>query len=304
MNRREDPLAVFEVVEARKRARLRDVLEEELGGVVRGDAGGYNDPCPAVGVDSIVGELGKYRVGVDVAAAGEREAPAVAQELAHGAGGTHRGKVVLVERRVGLGQLADEPRARRLCWSRGDARIARGEELLLLQLYALPRRVGEDHIEAAVSEDFRKFERPMKEALALGGNPGKPEQAPIDGPAGQVIGQGRGRDRRLSRPERLEEGGGPQVAGLFLPQPRGVAMQRLEAPPLLADGFGRIVGDGVNRAGAAGEHRHVRLRIPVEKSALTVALVTVVAGELARGDLVVVFERLEGLVRNPVLEHF
>ena len=48
----------------------------------------------------------------------------------------------------------------------GNARVARGEKFLLLQLDAFPRRITEHDIETASRKYFGKFQRPMKERLA------------------------------------------------------------------------------------------------------------------------------------------
>ena len=78
--------------------------------------------------------------------------------------------------------LVPENRVRR--WQRGDELLslggvprlrdrglALGEELLLLKLDSLPRRVAEHNVEAATSKDVRKRQLPVKEAVVLGDAP-------------------------------------------------------------------------------------------------------------------------------------
>ena len=78
----EDFFTILEVVQADERARFHEVAEEEFGGVVGGYAGGDDDSRRPVRRDDGAGGFGEYGIGVDVAASGEREAPAAAREAA------------------------------------------------------------------------------------------------------------------------------------------------------------------------------------------------------------------------------
>ena len=145
--------------------------------------------------------LGEHGVGVHVADAGQREAAPRADPLAGCLGvpfrRLERGEERLFRgRRIGAGQFLDGLLARRLVAGGGDFGRARGEELLLLQLDALPRRVAQHHVEAAAAHDFGEGRAPMKEAAPVrrlaqrGGAAGPRGQALVE--AVEVFGERRG----------------------------------------------------------------------------------------------------------------
>ena len=177
-------LAVLEVVEAGNAASGGDGVEERLGGVVGGDAGGLTcRPSGKVGAgetallapatDQLGNGLGKQGVEIDVADAGEREALAVVGEQAgafRAALGHDEVAVEALVRRAGVGgiECLDQPGAGRRIGGGGDLGTARAEELLFLQLDALPRRIGQHDIEAALREHLGEGQPPVEEVVFLG----------------------------------------------------------------------------------------------------------------------------------------
>ena len=74
-----------------------------------------------------------------------------------------------IELRVRLRQRRDQPLARGRVRRVGDRRVARGEELLLLQLDPLPRRVAEDTSNPGRhGEDLLELQLPVEEAVLAG----------------------------------------------------------------------------------------------------------------------------------------
>jgi hypothetical protein len=71
------------------------------------------------------------------------------EKFADAVGGVDGSDKLGVQRGVILDEFRDEPGARGLVRRRGNARVARGEKLLFLQLDALPRRVAENDIESS-----------------------------------------------------------------------------------------------------------------------------------------------------------
>ena len=103
---------------------------------------------------------------------------------------------------------------------------AGGEEFFFLELEALPRRIAEDDVEAAVFQhDIGEFERPVEVGVLLGSVHGCAEQvaAGVAGEGAADVRRGRGRVRLGfgARFERGEEGVGPEVAGGFPGPPFG-----------------------------------------------------------------------------------
>ena len=109
------------------------------------------DACrPARRRDELPVQLGEERVGVDVAAAAEREAPAVADEVALAFGSTQ----VVQERRMksagsSSASCSIDPLARGGVRRLGDVRAGSANHSFSWSLIALPRRVAEHHVEAA-----------------------------------------------------------------------------------------------------------------------------------------------------------
>ena len=79
---REEMPACSRSRKADERLLLHHVLEEELGGVVGGDAGGQDAANAAPVVEQVAHALGEDGIDVDVAPPAERVAAAVAQEMA------------------------------------------------------------------------------------------------------------------------------------------------------------------------------------------------------------------------------
>src|SRR6266850_8126049 len=79
---REDKLFILEAEQTDERLPLNHILEEELGGVVGGNAGGQHAANATPVVEQIAHALGKDGVDVDVAPTAERITTAVAHEVA------------------------------------------------------------------------------------------------------------------------------------------------------------------------------------------------------------------------------
>ena len=163
------------------------------------------------------------------------------------------------ERRIALRQVLDQPLARGLVGRLAISRIAAGEELLLLQLDPLPRRVAERHVEAAAGEDLGELERPVEEAVLLR----QLERGLHDALDAGLVAQGPehvigGRDA-LGRAGRGllqlgEERRGPEIAGLAQAPEVGVQLAELVvAPPLLVHRGGAVVLERLELAGGAGD---------------------------------------------------
>ena len=146
------------------------------------------------------------------------------------------------------------------------ARATRGvpncEELLLLQLYMLPRRIREDDVETAVSEHLGEFQGPVKEGLEVRKSASDSGETTIDGVARHVFGKPRRRDGWLVGLQRLKECRGPEVAGLLLPLPGGAGALSLVQVLLTMDRARRVVGDRVQSAGLEVEVLQQRVGIP------------------------------------------
>ena len=144
-------LLVLEVIQPDEPVRFGDRRKEILGCHVRSDARRYEQPHAAVRRDQSRGQLGEHRVGVDVPLAGQRVLvafPAVRQQR------IRRGQRLLISlvqsRIVGL-QLGDELPPLRRVRRGGDLRGRQREELPLLQLHSLPRRIADHAIESGLA---------------------------------------------------------------------------------------------------------------------------------------------------------
>src|SRR5208282_907683 len=103
-----------------------------------------------------------------------------------------RGLELLMERALaGAGlcrlQARDHPAPRCSVRRFSDGRLASGEEFLLLELYALPRRVPEHDIEAAGRHHVGEFERQMENARGTGEVLGATNERAVNGTAGQRL---------------------------------------------------------------------------------------------------------------------
>src|SRR5262245_20123470 len=81
-------------------------------------------------------------------------------------------------------------------------------------------------------------------------------------------------------------------------------MTLLEELFLAPDGLGRVVGNRVEHAALMSEGSQRVTRIPCEEGHLAGAFLTIASRQLARGRLVIAFEGLKRLVRNPILQRF
>ena len=223
MNAGKYAVPVLEVVEADQPLLAGDFVEERLGRIIGGDAAGRDQPRASPRVEQLQEGLGEHGVGVHVADAGEGE-PAGSAEKQAGCLGVPFRRLKRGEERlfrgqgIGAGQLLDEPVARRFVRGGGDRGRARREELLFLQLDALPGRVAQHDVEPAAPHDFGEGQAPMEEAVLVGkvfgrGCGGGPRgQALVE--AVEVFGERRG----LYRGARFrgEERAGEEIGAAFL----------------------------------------------------------------------------------------
>ena len=143
-------LPVFEVKQPTNTPTRRNRLEETRRGLVGVDAGGREQADDAVGLDQAHRALDEERIEVDVAAAQQRVVPAGAHQLAE-AVGAQLGRVELVRKGVArVAQRFDPPAAGGRGRRQRQLGRARGEPLDLLQLDAVPRRVADHRVEAAL----------------------------------------------------------------------------------------------------------------------------------------------------------
>ena len=71
----------------------------------------------------------------------------------------------------------------------GDPGVTYREELLLLELDPLPRRIREDRVETAVGEHLGKFQGPVEEGLEVRESASDSGEATIDGVTRHVVRQ-------------------------------------------------------------------------------------------------------------------
>ena len=209
-------------------------------------------------------------IGVDVTNRGQREAAGARErtgspprrrawrrpELAARAPGCVCGSALISRSRAALFGASAISRSRA------------GEELLLLQLDPLPRRVAERHVEAAAGEDLGELERPVEEAVLLR----QLERGLHHALAAGLVAQGPehvvgGRDALGRAGRRLlqlgEERRGPEVARLAQAPEVGVQLAELVvAPPLLVHGGGAVVLEAPRARARRGRCRPRRRRGP------------------------------------------
>ena len=164
----EDTAPVLEVEQAGERSGLHHVLEEELGRVVGGDAGGQHASGAAPFVHDVPHRFGEDGVQVDVAPAAQGITAGVAHQMAPTLGFAQVVEEAPVEGEVIRLQRLDHPLARGGGGGVRDLRLALREPFLFLELDLLPRRVAEHAVEAAVLEHFREREIPMEEPIPAG----------------------------------------------------------------------------------------------------------------------------------------
>ena len=147
---------------------------------------GSDDAACDPGADDHAGGFGEDGVGVDVAAAGERVAAGLAEQVAPACRLAQFGLELVVQRPVGGAVAVSEGGDQLLACGRvrgvRRSRAAGGEELLLLELDPLPGRVADDAGEAAGpaggwvdvggavadAEDVGELDVPVEEAVLAG----------------------------------------------------------------------------------------------------------------------------------------
>lgn len=144
----ENRCGILKIKQAHQRRPIDDVLEEELGGVVSGNAA-RNDATHATRRGHAVAHrLGEHGVEIHIATPAQRIATRFAHEGARSFGGAD----IVEELREQFGALIfeflDHPAADGRVGGVGDFWHALREPLLLLQLHALPRRVAQNAVEA------------------------------------------------------------------------------------------------------------------------------------------------------------
>ena len=162
--------AVLEVVDAGDAAGGGDGLEEAGGGLVGVDAGGGEQADEAAGFDETQGAFDEEGVEVDVAAAEQGIVAGGADDLTQ-AVGAGLGLVEGFGQRVALlAQAADAFAAGGGGGGAGEVGIAGGEPFDFLELDAVPGRIADDGVEAAlgglvlpVAPDAGEGGFPMKE---------------------------------------------------------------------------------------------------------------------------------------------
>ena len=159
-----------------------------------------------------------------------------------------------------------------------DLGLAGGEEFLLLQLDALPRRVAEHDIEAAGRHHVGKFERPM-EGAGLAGEVLRPaDERAVDGAAGErVPDMRRRRDRhrvavrRHAAGLRRQERGGVEVGGDLQAHEPGSARPAAKRRRFAAISSG--LSSGIARkARASPRERRCRRQPPAARGEVEIAL--------------------------------
>ena len=215
-------ITVFNVVQADQPPALRDVAKVGFGAVVGGNAGGHDKARPARGRGDLQHGFGKQGVGVDVAHARERVAPALAAIDVHEhAAGLCRapgvdefgvqalfGLAFAAQRRMAgvAGQLLrqraqaqglDVAAALGLVAGVGHRRVAGGKKFFFLQLDALPWRVAQHAVKAAGGKHLGKGQRPVQHARLLAGGAGGGHGGVLR--VGGVVQPVRGRQRQVQR---------------------------------------------------------------------------------------------------------
>ena len=195
-----------------------------LGAVVGGNAGGHDKARAARGRGDLQDGFGKQGVGVDVAHAGERVAPALAAIDVHehagglcGASGADEfgvqallGLAFAAQQRVarGAGQLlrqralaqgVDVAAALGFVAGVGHGGVAGGKKFFFLQLDALPRRVAQHAVKSARRKHLGKGQRPVQHARLLARGAGSGHGGVLRvGAVGQALRGGQGQVQGLA----------------------------------------------------------------------------------------------------------
>ena len=164
----ETVLVVLEVQQADQRPVIDDFLKEELGRIVGGDPGRKHAADAATLIDQISHRFSEHGIEIDVPSSAQRITTASAEQVPpSGRVSLCVEKATVEHRFVGL-QRPDHPLARGGGRGARDLRPALCEPLLFHELDPLPRRVAEHAVEAAVLEDLREPEFPVKEPILAG----------------------------------------------------------------------------------------------------------------------------------------
>ena len=167
--------AVLEVVDAGDAARGGDGLEEAGGGLVGVDAGGGEQADQAVWFDQAQGPFDEERIQIYVAAAQQGVVAGGADDLAQAVGARFGFVEGLGQRIAGFPQAADFSTAGGGGGGAGQLGIAGGEPFDFLELDAVPGRIADDGVEAAlgdfvlpVAPDAGEGGFPVEEGFVLG----------------------------------------------------------------------------------------------------------------------------------------
>lgn len=142
-------VAVLEVIKRNESFAFHQLVEKLLGGVVGGDARGDQEAGHAVGGDDRAGQFREKHVSVHVAFAGEREAPACAGVVQRLLRLPQSLQIGTVQVRVVLRHRGDAFATVGGIYSLRRCGVGQREELALLHLDPLPRRIADDAGEAA-----------------------------------------------------------------------------------------------------------------------------------------------------------
>ena len=160
-------IPIFKVEQANERLSPPDVCEKVLSCIVSGNACGHYHAHPTGRRKQSSRRLGEHSVGVDITLACKWEAYFVVREVASSLRVIH-GVIELIRQPwVAPAHFGDEPVTGSFVRCIRYRPVACGEEFLLLELYAFPRRVTEHDIEATVVEYFWELDVPVEEAPAL-----------------------------------------------------------------------------------------------------------------------------------------
>ena len=144
--------------------RVHHRAEKLLIRVIGADSAGDDEACPALLVSDMKIRLGDDRIEIHVPNIGKRKASRLMHELAGGLSAALGSLKRFEQRRIRRRQFIDQFLANCRIQRIGNTRITCREELLLLQLDAIPRRIAEDTVEATVGEDGGEYERPVEDA--------------------------------------------------------------------------------------------------------------------------------------------
>ena len=146
--------AVLKVVELAQTPRCCERPEKRGGSLVGGDAGRDQEPNRAGGPDELKGALDEQRIKVDVALGKQRIVAAFPGHCSRPFGLLFGLPELACECRAGSGHRSRQLPSNGSFFGLGNFRVAKGEPLDLRELDALPGRVADDSIEAALCHHF------------------------------------------------------------------------------------------------------------------------------------------------------